>query len=408
MTVPPNLNGGNPNDDGADFLDDPNGTMDDEPVIECLAEITPTALKWIWKGFIPLGKLSILEGESDVGKSTASLDWAQIVSNGSVWPTTTIKGKELKRSQRDPAGVILVGVEDGYSDTVVPRLIANGSNRNKIHRIKRAVDSKGKPVPFVIPDDIDRLRQAIVQAKAELVIIDPITAYLSDKVLHGVDSSIRKQLTPLAELADETGCAIVLIRHFNKDSKASAKNRGGGSVAYGAVVRSVMQAAPLPVTAANGSTHAIVVPIGNLTKKPDAQGYRIVNAPEIPELPVPEDDELRIGLTEWCGTVDYSPDELLNIDDGKRDARKNAPVFRSARESLIEILRNGPVLAQEAMKRCKQASGASTNTVYKASEDLAVLKEAKYKPDGGFDCWTWRLGEVFLAMLKSEERTESD
>src|SRR5689334_20477576 len=67
-----------------------------------LADVAPAQLRWLWKGWLPLGKVSILEGESDVGKSTLTLSWASIVSRGSRWPETVINGKPLV-SQHVPA-----------------------------------------------------------------------------------------------------------------------------------------------------------------------------------------------------------------------------------------------------------------------------------------------------------------
>ena len=372
----------------------------DDSIIECLEDIEPVNVEWIWKGYIPKGKLSIAEGESDVGKSTVTLDWAQIVSNGNPWPITVIDGKELK-SQRPAAGVVLVGVEDGYADTVVPRLIVNGANRKAIFRIKRQKDENGEPVPFTIPDDIYLLRKAITEANAELCVIDPITAYLPEKVLHGVDASIRRQLTPLAELADETGCAIVLIRHFNKDSKASAKNRGGGSVAYGALVRSVMQFGALADRSKEAATHAITVPIGNLTKKPNAIGYRFASVSDVPGLPKSEDDELGVAKIVWCGAVDISPDQLLGLDNV--DARKVSPMLKSAMEAVTDVLKNGPQRSSAVIKKVREVSGAGVGTIQKASKELNVVKKRVYKDDGTLDYWNWTLPELKMKMIKAHQ-----
>lgn len=170
-----------------------------------------------------------------------TLGWASIVSRGARWPETVIDNKPLV-SQHAPAGVVLVGVEDANDDTVVPRLIAAGADLNRVHALARPLDDKGQPRPFTIPDDINWLRCAINEVGAKLVVIDPITACLPETTRHGVDASIRRILMCLVDLARETDSAIVLIRHFNKATGMSAKNRGGGSVAYGALVRSVLSA----------------------------------------------------------------------------------------------------------------------------------------------------------------------
>lgn len=378
-----------PNTQGHNWVDD-----DDDPftesVVQSLADIEPTALQWLWKGFIPLGKVTIFEGESDVGKSTVTLDWARIVSTGSLWPVSTINGRALK-SQHQAAGVVLVGVEDGAADTVVPRLIASGADRRRIFTMTQPVDSNGHPVPFTIPKDIDRLRQAISQANAKLVVIDPITACIPENIDHGVDAAIRRVLMCLVVLADETGCAIVLIRHFNKAKGMNAKNRGGGSVAYSALVRSVIQASELPQKSEDGATHALALAIGNLTRKPASIGYRLVSAPSNPELPIYEDDELSIAIVQWCGTVDFTADELAGAAGA--DARKRSVLRDNAKAALLEVLADRlPHPVSEVRDFVEINTGAKQGTIDAAAEDMQLVKSRHYV-NGKLKHWTWQLPE---------------
>jgi predicted ATP-dependent serine protease len=74
--------------------------------------------------------------------------------------------------------------------------------------------------PWTMPRDIDMLGALVVSVGARLVIIDPMNAVLSTKVDAYRDQDIRVALAPLARVAQETGAAIVLVRHLTK---------GGGS-----------------------------------------------------------------------------------------------------------------------------------------------------------------------------------
>ena len=229
--------------------------IDDDDVfrrfkIQYLSEIEPRPVEWEWKPLFARGKLSILEGDPGVGKSTLTMDFAATVSNGSKWPQTWVGADMMPRIESEPAGVILVGVEDDAADTVVPRLIAAGADRSRIARMARKTDDDGNPKPFVIPDDVDELRWLIRDASARLVIIDPITAFLSTKMVKaGDDPSTRQALMPLVELAENSGTAIIMLRHWNKAVGMSAKHRGSGTIAYGGLARSVLAAAPYdPIT----------------------------------------------------------------------------------------------------------------------------------------------------------------
>ncbi|WP_123023581.1 AAA family ATPase [Mycolicibacterium stellerae] len=363
----------------ADWADDPG--RDGPQAVRRLSGVTPTSVKWLWYGWLPLGKVSILEGDSDVGKSTVTLSWAAIVSQGKPWPTSVVGTKHVD-SISDPADVVLVGIEDDEDDTVVPRLMAAGADLERIATLNRPVDEWGDPKPFTIPDDIDWLRQGIVETGAKLVVIDPISACMPENVKHGVDTSIRRVLMHLVELARETQCAILLVRHFNKAAGMSAKHRGGGSVAYSALVRSVISAAPLLHPTDEGATYALARAIGNLSKAPSSIGYSLDSSADNEEVPE----------VTWRGTVDVTADQLIGADGAKvADARKTAPLREAAKVALKELLSHGPLPSDEAIEKTQLASGAGKGTVQSAAKDLAVIKISHYGDSGAISHWTWEL-----------------
>lgn len=374
----------------------------------CLADVAPAPLHWLWKGWLPLGKVSIFEGESDVGKSTVTLSWASIVSRGARWPDTRISGNSLV-SQHDPAGVVLVGVEDANDDTVVPRLIAADADLRRVHALTRPLDDKGQARPFTIPDDINWLRRAINEVDAKLVVIDPIMACLPESARHGVDSSIRRILMCLVDLARETNSAIVLIRHSNKAAGMSAKNRGGGSAAYGALVRSVLSAGKLVEPTDDGGEFAIARAIGNLSKTPQTISYSLVDAPNANGLPTPEDAELGVAVVRYRGPIDLTADQLVGADSAKiADARKLAPMRDDAEEPLRELLKPGPMKMTDAVAEAMRITGCSKATVKSAVKRLGLIKDKVYNDHGKIDYWTWRLPPDVTSLIATAKTKQDD
>lgn len=352
------------------------------PVTRSLADVEPTKVEWLWRPWLPLGKVSILEGEPDVGKSALSLTLSAIVSNGGGWPDSVVDGDVVPGVAAETAGVVLVGVEDDDADTVVPRLIAANADLTRVHTITQPLDARGNPEPFIIPDDVERLRRAVLETGAKLVIIDPITAFLStSQVKAGDDPSTRQALMPLVRLAGETGCAVVLVRHLNKATGMSAKNRGSGSIAFTGITRSVLVAGKLKEQAPDGPTHAIARTKGNLSKEPMAIGYRLDSAPDDPDSP----------MVTWCGPLDLSADQLVGADGAKvSDARKAAPVRDEATAVLTELLADGPMKADEATKKARDVVGCSVKTVKEAAKRLSVVR-TPVRVDNKIDHWTWEL-----------------
>ncbi|WP_460359522.1 AAA family ATPase [Mycobacterium sp. ZZG] len=351
-------------------------------VTRSLADVEPTKVEWLWRPWLPLGKVSILEGEPDVGKSALTLTLSAIVSNGGEWPDSIVGGDVVAGVAAEAAGVVLVGVEDDYADTVVPRLIAANADLTRVHTIVQPLDARGNPVPFVVPDDVERLRRAVAETQAKLVIIDPITAFLStSQVKAGDDPSTRQALMPLVALAAETGCAVVLVRHLNKATGMSAKHRGSGTIAFTGVTRSVIVAGKLKEQTPDGPTHAIARTKGNLSKEPMAIGYRLDSAPDDPDSPI----------VKWFDPLDLTADQLVGADGAKvSDARKSAPARQEAMDILQQLLSDGPVPAETAIKLTKENADCGIGVIKAASKQLGVIKKRVYV-DGKVDHWTWEL-----------------
>jgi hypothetical protein len=108
---------------------DPSGAPEPPELGIWLSDVQPERVDWVWPGRIPLGKLTIIDGDPGRGKSTLTLDIAARVSTGRPMPF-----EELVRpgEPRTPAGVVLLTAEDGLPDTVKPRLAAAGADMERM------------------------------------------------------------------------------------------------------------------------------------------------------------------------------------------------------------------------------------------------------------------------------------
>jgi hypothetical protein len=62
-------------------------TPDEFEVGTILSEVVEEAVEWLWEGRIPLGKLTVVDGDPGTGKSALTIDLAARVSTGRVMPT---------------------------------------------------------------------------------------------------------------------------------------------------------------------------------------------------------------------------------------------------------------------------------------------------------------------------------
>src|SRR5215212_4677505 len=111
------------NQDFEDFWQERNGHKVVSLTSTKAAVIEPEEVSWLWEKRIPFGKLTIFDGDPDVGKSVITMDLAARVSRGRTFPDGALC---------EAGNVLIVNVEDAKDDTIVPRLKAHGADLDRI------------------------------------------------------------------------------------------------------------------------------------------------------------------------------------------------------------------------------------------------------------------------------------
>ena len=122
--------------------------------------------------------------------------------------------------------------EDGLGDTIKPRLMEAEADLDRILVIDESKQG------LSLSDE--RIERAIRQTGARLIILDPIQAYVGEKTDMNQANEIRPMFRRLAEIAERTGCAVILIGHLNKAAGGQSAYRGLGSIDFRAAARSVL------------------------------------------------------------------------------------------------------------------------------------------------------------------------
>ena len=198
----------------------------DEPLIVGLGEVTEEPVSWLWEERIPLGAITILDGHPGTGKSTITMDLAARLSKGRRMPDGT-------RGIMGPT--LLLSAEDMLARPIRARLEAAEADLSLIFGLEGVTDSMHPEGRLIrLPSDTRIIHRAILNTGARLVVIDPFASYLSAEINTGVDAEVRRAMMPLTRVAQETECAIVLVRHLRKpdkkDTGAPSMVEGGGSL----------------------------------------------------------------------------------------------------------------------------------------------------------------------------------
>lgn len=182
-------------------------------------------VEWLWYPYIPLGKITLLQGDPGDGKSFLMMNIISMVTRGLSIPDG--------RACRQPATVIYQCSEDGIADTIKPRLQAVAADCSRVAFIDEEIND--------LTLESDLLKNAIQESGAKLVVIDPIQAYLgADANLNSIGKT-RRLMHKLGLWAAIYGCAIVLVGHMNKKESSKELYRSVGSIDVVAAARSVLQ-----------------------------------------------------------------------------------------------------------------------------------------------------------------------
>jgi hypothetical protein len=320
------------------------------------SEIEPTTVEWLWQSRIPLAKITILEGDPGLGKSTLLLDLAARVSRGAPMPDGT-PGAE--------GAVVILTAEDGASDTVVPRLIAAGGDLDRIAILLGGEGGDRKKRLLSFPGDIETLREMIQEINAVLVIVDPLVAFVGPSINTWKDQDVRRALHPFAELAEQTGAAVVALRHLTKGQGGSAIYRGGGSIGIIGAARSALLVAKDPEEDAQ---RVLAMVKSNLCREAPSLSYHI------------EEAENAVSRIVWDGQSSYTADELVS---SPRDPEERTAIDE-AKDFLRDLLAEGGQLARDVHREAREA-GISERTLSRAKSALGVKSQREgFGKDGKF------------------------
>lgn len=307
------------------------------PVIQLLT-VVPTATEWLWPGYLAAGHLHLLDGDPNQGKSFMLADLMARLTSGLPWPDGT--------ASPGPAPALLYNGEDRVAATTTARLIAAGADPARVHVWSRA---PGEPRAF-LPGGINQLRDAIESTGARLVAFDPIQPFFDASVRTGCDANIRAALDPLDELAESTGCAIVMARHLRKSGAARALYGGLGSIGFIAACRIAFLAGTDPY---QPDRSVLASNKNNLGQAAPSLAYRI--------------NETAGGLAvlEWLGETSWTAADLCRrgYAAGERQAR--------AIKFLERVLKNGPVPSQE-VKAAGRLEGLGEKVLRNAAAKLKI------------------------------------
>lgn len=194
--------------------------------------------EWLIPGYIPKYGITTIAGEGGVGKTSL---WCSIVASITTGKQHFLtQGKNIP-FENEPEDVVVFSAEDSWEYVLKRRLEANGADMDRILYMG-ASDERFVDLNF----DSDLLKGIIETNKPDLVVYDPVQAFVPANLRMGDRNAMRKCFTPLIGFGETYKTTSIIIAHANKQSGVWGRKRIADSSDIWDSSRSVLMTGMVP------------------------------------------------------------------------------------------------------------------------------------------------------------------
>ncbi len=317
-----------------------------------LKDVESKEIQWFWRPFIAFGKVTLIQGDTGIGKTSLMVKIIADISRG-IYPPTMFRGQLQEQETKDPITTYYVSVENGIADTILPLFNLLGGDKEYVQYQDEMQEH------FILTGN--EIRECVRVTGAKLIVIDPWQQFLDDASSTD-NKAMRAMIRDIQNAAEETGAAIILCGNYTKAVVRSELSKGIGASELFNTLRSVL-------TVKHGrdpSERTIVVSKMSFLGKEvtpvyftQDEDYRI--AYEFDEYGV---DAAGDGTEE--GDSEDSEDTIEKTEERLTKGEKTA-------EFLKNLLKDGPMDSND-VKMTVQEAGFSMTTVNRIKEDIVVVE----------------------------------
>lgn len=271
-----------------------------ELLVQPLALVKTRRQQWGYKNLFPLRVLTIMAGDAGIGKSTILAFFVAGFTRG-IFPGD-FSGK--------PVAVGFIAAEDDPETTLVPRLKAADANLELVHNFStvRNTDEAGNVWSELpkIASDLTALKNSLIENGIRVLIIDPVISIMSGDSIK--DNEVRRNLDPIAGLANELDIVVILVMHYNKGpSGGRAANKIAGSHAFFDVARSVL------LMAVDEETNHRVISVDKSNYSADSPSLAF--SIDTVDIMTDDGDIAQIGRAQHLGDSTITVHEIMNRNE---------------------------------------------------------------------------------------------
>ena len=197
----------------------PDEITDEEPAeVETLnlGEVQTESVDWLVPGLIARGEMSTIGADGGTGKG---IYYSQLIAA----VTTGTQNDFFPDPPKAPGKVLILSGEDDPRKVLRPRLLAAGADLSNVEVVtsESYYSKKGE----LLTIDSEALKLKIEKMKPDLVINDPLQAFLSPQVQMCNRNEMRGAITPFKSFCAAVNAAGLTVCHTNKKSNVAGRQR---------------------------------------------------------------------------------------------------------------------------------------------------------------------------------------
>lgn len=151
-----------------------------------LSEVQEKEIEWLWPGRIPRGFITNILGDPGIGKGVLTGHIISQLTTGRMLPG-------MKESVR-PINAIVLSMEDDKEKVLKPRYRTMGADLEQVFCYDGFITADARSQQQFDLKKLPELESRIVEHKAELVVIDPLTDFTGEANINKAEDVIGKRI----------------------------------------------------------------------------------------------------------------------------------------------------------------------------------------------------------------------
>ena len=317
-----------------------------------LRDVEPKEISWLWRPFIAFGKVTLIQGDTGIGKTSLMVKVMADLSRG-IYPPTMFRERLQQQETKEPIITYYVSVENGIADTIVPLFNLVNGNKDFVQYQDETKEH------FVLTGN--EIRECVRVTGAKLIVVDPWQQFL-DEASSSDNNAMRAMIRDVQNAAEEMDVAVVLCGNYTKAVVRSDMGKGIGASELFNTLRSV-----LTVKYGNDPSERYMI-----TSKMSFLGKEVTPVRFI------QDEDYRISYV-FDDTLSLGDDADNDVDsdagNGGDGGDTEETVSKAERTAafLRELLADGPMDSKD-LKRAIEASEFSMRTVNRIKDGIVVVE----------------------------------